>query len=487
MSDLEARYEVVVVGAGNAGLAAAISAAENGAKVAMLEKASRDLRGGNTYFTGDFRFGWDSLDNDILPLISSISESEIGEMREMAKPYTREQFYEDVMRLSEGHSDPDLAQTLVTESLPTIKWLHAKGHRWQPSHQTPGSSMAVYLNGGGARLSDHGFDVAATMGVDIRYQNIAMELLRDSRGRVIGVYALTPEGFTRIYAKAVVLASGGFEANAAMRAAYLGPGWDMVKIRGVPFNTGDGLRMAWDIGAQPYGNLTACHATPQDVDRPPYSVRIMPTWEYMRYAYPWSIMVNIHGRRFVDEGSDVRPFTYAKIGKAIMSQPQGMAFQILDKKTEHLLRGYNNATGGRATTLEALAGMLGLEPEPFMHTIREYNGAVQPGDFDHRVLDGKHTRGLAVNKSNWALPIDTPPFHGYGVCCGITFTYGGLRINTDGQVMSTWEAPIPGLYACGEIIGGLWYINYPGGSGMMQGAVFGRKAGLNAAKLAKGG
>lgn len=197
-------------------------------------------------------------------------------------------------------------------------------------------------------------------------------------------------------------------------------------------------------------------------------------------------MVNTHGQRFVDEGSDFRPYTYAKTGRTIMGQPQGVAFQIFDKKTEHLLEGYANATGGKANTLEELAKMLGLEAGPFICAVQEYNQAVQPGDFNHRILDGKHTKGLAINKSNWAVSIDTPPFHGYGVCCGITFTYGGLRINTDAQVMSTWEAPIPGLFACGEIIGGLFHGNYPGGSGMMQGAVFGRKAGLSAAKLAKG-
>lgn len=486
MSDLEAGYEVLVVGAGNAALAAAISAAQSGAKVAMLEKAPQELRGGNTYFTGDFRFGWNSLEEDIYPLINGLSDSEKAQMRDTVTPYTEEAFYEDIQRLTDGRSDADLAQVLVGESLPTVKWLRSIGHNWEPSHLAPGASMVVKLNGGGARLSDHGFEVAAGLGVDIRYQNVAMELLRDTAGHVCGVYALTPQGFTKINARATILACGGFEANAAMRASYLGPGWDTVRIRGVPFNTGDGLRMAWDIGAQPYGNLTDCHATPQDIDRPPYSVRVMPTWEFIRYAYPWTVMVNSNGQRFVDEGADLRPYTYARIGRAIIAQPQGVAFQIMDAKTEHLLHGYNNATGGKADTLEKLAVMLGLEPESFVHTIQEYNQAVQPGDFDHRVLDGKCTRGLAIEKSNWALPIDTPPFHGYGVRCGITFTYGGMRIDTSARALSTWEAPIPGLYACGEIVGGLWYGNYPGGSGLMQGAVFGRRAGQNAAAFAKG-
>lgn len=487
MQDHEAVYDVLVIGAGNAGLAAAISAAQLGAKVAMLEKADADLRGGNTYFTGDFRFGWRSLDKDIFPLVSNITEGEKSEMRDLAKPYTEEDFYEDIQRLSGGRADPELAQTLVTESLPTVKWLRSLGHDWTPQHKVPGASIAVLLNGGGARLSDHGFNVAAGLGVDIRYQNIAVELIRDARGGVAGAYVVAPEGMTRIHAKAVVLACGGFEANAAMRASYLGPGWDTVKVRGVPFNTGDGLRMAWDIGAQPYGNLSACHATPQDIDRPVFALRTMPNWEFSRYVYPWTIMVNNKGERFIDEGMDHRPYTYAKTGKAIMAQPDGVAFQILDKKTEHLMHGYANATGGKADTLEQLADMLGLDREPFLHTISEYNKAVQPGNFDHRILDGKHTKGLLIDKTNWALPIDTPPFHGYGVCCGITFTYGGLRINKESQVMNTWESVIPGLFACGEIVGGLWYTNYAGGSGLMQGAVFGRRAGTNAAKLAKAG
>ncbi len=486
MADLEARYEVVVVGAGNAGLAAAISAAQNGATVAMLEKASHDLRGGNTYFTEDFRFGWESLDQDIASLVEGITAQEVDEMREMVKPYTNEDYYADVMRVCEGRSDPDLLQTMVSESLTTIKWLRALGHQWTPCHKIAGKSMAVVLNGGGARLSDHGFEVARKLGVNIRYQNIAMELIRDARGRVIGVYALTPEGFTRIYGKAVILASGGFQGNAAMRTALLGPEWDSVKVRGVPFDTGDGLRMAWDIGAQAYGNLSGCHATPQDMNRPAYSVRTQPQAEYRRHDYPWSILVNVHGQRFVDEGSDFRPYTYAKTGRVVMKQPQGIAFQILDRKTEHLLYRYTNPTGGKAQSLEELAKMLGLEPGPFMRTISDYNRAVQPGAFNDRILDGKCTAGLAINKSNWAMTIDTPPFHGYGMCCGITFTFGGLRINTDAQVMSTWEAPIPGLYACGEIVGGLFYANYPGGSGMTQGAVFGRRAGAHAAREAKG-
>ena len=196
-------------------------------------------------------------------------------------------------------------------------------------------------------------------------------------------------------------------------------------------------------------------------------------------------MVNNNCERFIDEGSDLRPYTYAKIGRAMLSQPQGVAFQIMDNKIAPLLHRYVNPTGAKADTLEKLAQMLGLDPVALVRTVQEYNQAVQPGDFNHRILDGKRTQGLRVNKSNWSQLIDTPPYHGYGVCCGITFTFGGLRINTEAEVLSTWEAAIPGLYACGEIVGGFFYGNYPGASGMMQGAVFGRRAGCHAAQQAK--
>ncbi|MFQ5872754.1 MAG: FAD-dependent oxidoreductase, partial [Dehalococcoidia bacterium] len=248
--DKEVHCGVVVVGAGNAGLSAAVSAAEAGARVVVLEKAPEYLRGGNTYFTGDFRFPWDTV-QDLVPLVPDLSEGEVRDMEEMAKPYTQDDFYDDVMRVTEGRSDPDLLQLLVTEAYPTMRWMAALGHTWIPSYANPTASMAVALNGGGAQLSNHWFDVAERMGVEIKYAHQAMELLQDQAGRISGVRVETPEGSATVHAKAVVLACGGFEANAAMRSSYLGPGWDLVKVRGVPFNTGDGLRMALDMGAWP--------------------------------------------------------------------------------------------------------------------------------------------------------------------------------------------------------------------------------------------
>ncbi|GBD10515.1 Fumarate reductase flavoprotein subunit [bacterium HR23] len=482
----EVYCDVVVVGAGNAALSAAVSAAEHGARVIVLEKAPKELRGGNTYFTGDMRFPWDRVE-DLLPLLGEPSEAEVRGLREQARPYRQADFWDDIMRVTEGRADQELAQVLVTQAYPTIRWMAAKGHRWVPSYATPGASMAVALNGGGAQLSEHWFSVAERLGVDIRYQHQAEEILRNEKGRCIGVRALTPEGITEVRGKAVILACGGFEANAAMRNSYLGPGWDLVKVRGVPFNTGDGLRMALDIGAWPYGHWSGCHSTPQDLNRPPYSLRVgASSGEFSRYAYPYGILVNIYGQRFVDEGEDLRPYTYAKMGRAIVAQPKGIAFQIFDRKVEHLLRGYDRATGARAASLSELAHLLGIDPQGLVRTVQEFNSAVQPGPFNPRERDGKCTRGLAIPKSNWAQTIDEPPFYGYAVVCGITFTFGGLRINPKAQVIHTSDRPIPGLYACGEIVGGLWYFNYPGGSGMTAGATFGRIAGREAAREALG-
>src|SRR4051812_8675423 len=193
--DLE--YEVVVVGAGNAGLAAAISAAQHGARVALLEKAPKELRGGNSYFTSDFRFGWNSIDDDIAPLVPGISRQDVDEMRGAVKPYTQEQFYDDAMRVSGGRAEPELLHVVVSESLAAMKWLRSMGHEWALCYKLAGKSMVVNLNGGGARLSDRGFDTASRLGVAIHYETIAIELLRNHRGRVVGVQALTPQGFVK--------------------------------------------------------------------------------------------------------------------------------------------------------------------------------------------------------------------------------------------------------------------------------------------------
>jgi tricarballylate dehydrogenase len=255
-------------------------------------------------------------------------------------------------------------------------------------------------------------------------------------------------------------------------------------VRGVRFNTGDGIRMALDIGAQPFGHWSGCHAVAWDLNAPAFGNRAI-TDLYQKHSYPFGLIVNADGQRFVDEGADFRNYTYAKYGKQILTQPQRVAFQLFDQKTLHLLREeyrIPQVTMAEEDTIEALAEALDIDPAGLVQTVADYNAACVPGDYNPTVLDGVHTEGVEPAKSNWALALDSPPYQGYAVTCGITFTFGGLRINGRGQVMDTLEEPIPGLYAAGELVGGLFYNNYAGGAGLMAGSVFGKLAGVSAAE-----
>ena len=274
-----------------------------------------------------------------------------------------------------------------------------------------------------------------------------------------------------------------------MRTRYLGAGWELAKVRGTQFNTGDGIRMALDIGAQSYGNWSGCHAVAWDLNAPPYGDRKVLDL-FQKHSYPLGIIVDINGHRFVDEGADFRNYTYAKYGREILYRPQRAAFQVFDDKVKHLLRDeyrIPQATMATAGSLEELSGRLGIDPQGLAGTVAQFNAAVQDKEFNPAVLDGKGTTGIEPPKSNWALPIDTPPYLGYAVTCGITFTFGGLRIDTQGRVQDTEEGAMPGLWAAGELVGGLFYHNYPGGAGLMAGAVFGRIAGRGAALYATEG
>ena len=289
----------------------------------------------------------------------------------------------------------------------------------------------------------------------------------------------------------MVLATGGFEANAEMRTRYLGPGWDLAKVRGTRFNMGDGIRMALDIGAAPYGNWSGCHAVGWDRNAPEFGDLSVGD-NFQKHSYPFGIMVNAHGQRFVDEGADFRNYTYAKYGRVILEQPDSFCWQVFDQKVTHLLRDeyrIREVTKVTADTLEQLAERLdGVDPQGFLAEVKAYNDAVRTDvTFDPTVKDGRCTEGLAVPKSNWANTLDEPPYEAYATTCGITFTFGGLRIDPDSaQVKSTTLEPIPGLYAAGELVGGLFYFNYPGGTGLMSGAVFGRRAGSAAGRHAVG-
>lgn len=490
MADESINYDVVVVGTGNAACCAALAAVEGGARVGILEKAARRDRGGNSALTGHIRFVFNGLE-DLRPLVKSTTEEELRRLLERLPRRTEADMWDEVMRVTNNQSDQDLLQVHVTESLKTVHWLASKGHDWVPGSQW--NENILNPNGGGFGLQQRHCTILEKAGAQFHYETAAVDLIRDDRGRVTGVQALSPDGHVRFNAKAVVLACGSFEANPQMRAQYLGPGWDMVRVRGVPFNTGDGLRMALNIGAMPHGSWSSCHASPQDIDLPPFTVPSgVVHAEKNRYMHPYSIMVNTNGERFVDEADDLRGKTYAKMGRAILTQPGGIAFQILDKKARTMNLyppTYAKATTAKANTLEKLAQELDINEANFVRTIREFNAAVPadlpPFSTNVVVLDGRSTRGLAIPKSNYTVTIDEPPFEAFPVRCGMTFTFGGLKIDEkSAQVQHVAGRPIPGLYAAGEMVGGLWIGNYASGSGMMAGSTFGRIAGTHAAKAA---
>ena len=486
-------YDVLIVGAGNAACCAAFAALDQKAKVGIIEKAPKRDRGGNSALTAHMRFVYNGID-DLRPLVKNMSEAELQKQIDRLPHRTQAEVWEEFMRVTDNQVDVPMLEVHVAESLNTVHWLASKGHDWVPTGNV--GDNILLMNGGGYGLQQRNFALLEKAGVSFHYETAATSLIQDATGRVVGVRALTPTGFTEFRAKAIVLACGGFESNAEMRARYLGKGWDTVKVRGVPFNTGDGLRMALDIGALPHGSWTSCHASPQDMSMSDsvlpsvYAVGASTVDETNRYMYPYSIMVNVHGERFIDEASDTRGKTYAKMGGAILLQPGGIAFQIMDSKIRNrnlYFQSYNHATTAKANTLEEIAEELGIDAAKLVKTVSDYNAAVQPGEFkpDRLRLDGKGTAGLNPPKSNYAITIDEPPFEAWPVRCGITFTYGGLKIDPKtAQVQHVAGRPIAGLYAAGEIVGGLFIGNYPSGSGMMAGAVFGRQAGIHAGKEA---
>ncbi len=491
------RYDVVVAGAGNAGLTAALSAAEQGASVLVLEKAPEYLRGGNTYFTGGlFRFAYDGID-DVADVIGDMDAAERRSVD--VGSYPAATYYDDLMRVTDGRADPRLGRVLVSEALPTMLWMRRTGVRWalargRQAFMSGGTSrfwggLAVEAVGGGKDLSDGLFGLAERAGVDVVYDTAIDGLRLDAAGTVTGVSLGSPDGTRDVAAGAVVLACGGFEANPEMRASHLGPRWSDVKVRGTAFNTGDGLRAALEAGAGRAGDWSGCHAVAWDLNAPPFGDRNIADL-YQKHSYQFGIIVNVEGRRFVDEGADFRNYTYAKYGRAILDQPHAAAFQVFDSRVEHLLRDeyrIPQVSMARAHTVEDLADALGIDREGLVRTVREFNAAVRDGPFDPTVLDGKGTVGIDPPKSNWAQTISEPPFLGYAVTCGITFTFGGLSVDASARVMDAGARPIDGLYAAGEIVGGLFHDNYPGGAGLMAGAVFGRIAGRGAARYAASG
>jgi tricarballylate dehydrogenase len=490
-------YDVIVVGKGNAALCAALSAQEQGASVAMLEAATVDESGGNSRFAGGvMRFAYSSVED--LRKLTDISDEEAKNTDWDSN--TIEEFYDDLYRVTSYRTDPQLSEALITKSLESMVWVRGQGAKFVPNY---GAQSAIVngkrkffgrfpltVNGGGAGLVQDLTNTAVRKGIEIFYETRAVSLVYDGE-RVLGVRAKRQGKVAEFGARAVVLACGGFEANPEWRTRYLGPGWELAKVRGTRYNVGDGLKMALDIGACPYGNWSGRHAVSWERHAPEFG-EVERSHDPYRHSYPLSVMINAEGKRFVDEGADFYNYTYAKYGAEVLKQTGQYAYQVFDAKVKPLLKkeySGRNVTRFTANTLEELAGkMEGVDAKAFLKTVREYNAAVRTDvPFNHAARDGRCTAGLSPEKSNWANTLDSPPFEAYGVTCGITFTFGGLRINHEtGQVLDVHFHPMPGLYAAGEMVGGLFYFNYPAGTGLVSGLVFGRIAGNGAGAAVKG-
>src|SRR5260221_3328605 len=412
--------DVLVVGKGNAALCAALAARDQGATVTMLEAATEDESGGNSHFAGGvMRFAYDSVED--LKRVTELTDEEIATSDFGTN--TRDEYFDDLFRLTSYRTDPELSERLVTQRFDVMAWLRGKGARFVPNYGRQSAlvdgkrkffgRMPIEASGGGAGLVQALDRAVAKAGITVHYATRATTLIHDGV-RVAGVRAKHDGRLVEFGARAVVLACGGFEANPEWRTRYLGPGWELAKVRGSRFNVGDGLRMALDIGAAPYGNWSGCHATGWDRYAPEFG-DISVGDQFQKHSYPFAIMVNATGKRFVDEGADFRNYTYAKYGRAILEQPGQFAWQIFDQQVAGQLRDeyrIKQITKVTANTLEELSKKLDdVDPAGFMKMITEYNKAVQTQiPYNPNVKDGRCTNGLAIDKTNWANTIEKPPF-----------------------------------------------------------------------------
>ncbi|KAK3720371.1 hypothetical protein LTR37_003782 [Vermiconidia calcicola] len=462
-------FDVIVVGGGNTAPCAALTAHENGARVAIIEAGPRDERGGNSRFSGTaWRFVHDGKDH-LLPLLDAEGLKE-AERCSMA-PYTAEDFTADMLAKSGGRHDRDEIRTIVEQGYHTMKWLAEHGvpfklplnfwvsHEGKHGVQDLASGVPVVTRDYGRGLADAMWKAAEQTNVQAFYSMPAHDLIMDG-DRVLGAQARSPRGFCEFYGN-IILACGGFEANPRMRRQFLGNGTEFAIVRGTRFNTGVMLERALAAGAQAQGHWGGYHCAPQDVDAPKIGdMKTLDKWE--RYSFPYYIMVNKAGKRFVDEGEDELSLIYSKVGAAVAQEQDAKAFQLFDRKTAHLVneKYLTYGTPVEDDTPEGLAKKMGINIDNFMQTVKSYNAATSKdhSKFDPYTNDGLSTTdGCTPRKSNWALPIDSPPYTAYALIVGISFTFGGIKTNQSGQILNNEDNMMPGLYAAGEITGGFYY------------------------------
>ena len=456
-------YDVLVVGGGNAALCAAITARRAGATVLLLECANRDFRGGNSRHTRDIRY-----------MHRSATQFVTG-------PYGEEEFWQDLLSVTGGATNELLARLTIRESEALGDWMPAHGVRWQKPlagtlHLTRSN---LFMLGGGKAMINAYYDTAAKLGVDIRYETQVCELnLRDGEF----VSAVASGVANAIAAKAIVVAAGGFEANIAWLKEYWGDAAENFVIRGTPHNEGRLLKALLQHGARPVGDPRGCHAVALDARAPKFDGGIVTRLD----SVPFGIVVNRQVKRFYDEGEDFWPKRYAIWGKLIAEQPEQIAYSIIDSKgLRHFMPSVFPPLEARS--IAELAAAFDIDSAALVAVVDEFNQAVRAGPFDPGSLDDCRTEGLIPPKSHWARSIDQPPFYGYPLRPGITFTYLGVTVNEQAQVIMRGDRPAKNIFAAGEMMAGnILGRGYLAGFGLTIGSVFGRIAGREAARYALG-
>lgn len=464
MVDLTRTYDVLVAGGGNAALCAAITARRAGCSVLLCEHAPRAFRGGNSRHTRNLR-AMHEKPTDVL-----------------TEQYLEDEYWDDLRRVTGGNTDEHLARMTIRASAGVFGFMRTSGVRFQPS-LTGTLSLSrtnAFFLGGGKALVNAYYLTAEQLGVDILYDTEVTALHLDDG--FVRSAALTRNGFPETArAKCVVASAGGFQANLDWMREHWGSAVDNFVIRGTPYNRGRILKNLLDQGVAPIGDPTQCHAVALDARAPKFDGGIATRLD----SVPYSIVVNRDGERFYDEGEDVWPKRYAIWGRLIAQQPGQIAYSLFDQKSVRLFMP-SIYPAIRGDTIEAVATALGLDPTKVARTVDEYNAAVSGGTFDGSRLDGCATSGLTPPKTNWARPIDTPPFYGYPLRPGITFTYLGVRVNERAEVLMDNDKPTANLFASGEIMAGnILGRGYLAGFGMTIGTVFGRIAGEEAARRAR--